>query len=408
MVESVTAPDLHGDAYRRDPFPYWHWMRHEQPLFHDDVDDVWALTRYDDVGEVFREWETYSTKPYQNVFGPVIGETLAEMDGPEHTTRRAILSPPFAGKRLETYVEQIEQTTERLARNLPQSGAVDVLAEYITHIPVRVMATILGLPEEDHTFFLETAHAIMAGLEGVEPALSRGIAAHAELGEYIDPLITERTADPGTDVISRVVNAEVDGHHLDRDEIKTFVSLLVNAGGQTTSDVITTLWWDLVSHPDVLKAARDDEAVLDRAFNETMRRDSPVVYEDRLTTRPVEWYGQEIPTGSIVRAFIASANTDDAVFADPLRFDVDRTDLHMGLEKRMGVRIGSEASHLGFGLGRHFCLGWHLGRYEALIGTRPLLQELKNVRFPGDEAPSPIVHFLVRRLDRLDLEYDAA
>jgi pulcherriminic acid synthase len=408
MVDAITAGDLRSDDYRRDPFPYWHRLRHEQPLFYDEVDQVWAVTRYDDVAAVFRDWATYSTKPYRQIFGPVIGTTLVEMDGPEHTTRRAILARPFGGKNLESYVGLIEQTVDSLSGRLPQGGTADVIGDYLTHIPVRIMAMILGLPEADHPFFLETALSIMAALEGVEPALSRGIASHHELGAYIDPLISARLAEPGTDVISRVVDGEVDGNRLDRDEIKTFISLLVNAGGQTTADGMAALWWDLVQHQDVLVAAREDEDLLDRAFSEAMRRDGPVVYEDRLTTQDVEWYGQLIPSGSIVRAFIASANNDDAVFADPLSFDPDRTDLRMGLEKRQGVRTETEAGHLTFGLGRHFCIGWHLSRHEAVIGARPLLHKLTNVRFTGGEVPVPTVDFLVRRLDRLDLDFEAA
>lgn len=404
----VTAVDLRSDAYRRDPFQWWHRMRQDQPLFYDEVDQVWALTRYDDVATVFRDWETYSTEPYSKIFGPVIGVTLAEMDGPEHVSRRAILSRPFGGKNLEAYVEQIEQSVEELSHRLPGSGPVDVLGAYLTHIPVRIMAEILGLPARDHPFFLDTALSIMAALEGVEPALSRGIASHRQLGDYIDPLITARSGSPGHDVISRIVASEVDGHGIERDEIKTFISLLVNAGGQTTADAMAAFWWDLVQHPDVLAAAREDDAVLDRSFSETMRRDGPVVYEDRLTTRDAEWYGTTVPAGSTVRVFIASANTDESVFADPLTFDPDRRDLYLGLEKRMGVRTETEAGHLTFGLGRHFCLGWHLSRYEAVIGARPLLRRLRNVRFAGGIVPTPTVKFLVRRFDRLDLDFDTA
>jgi cytochrome P450 len=406
-MEAVTAQDLRTDEYRRDPFAWWHRLRHDQPLFHDEIDDAWAVTRYDDVTAVLRDWETYSAKPYNKIFGPVIGRTLAEMDGPEHLQRRAILSRPFGGKNLEAYVGMIEETVTVLAGQLPESGTADVVGDYLTHIPVRVMAAILGLPKDDHPFFLDAALSIMAALAGVEPALSRGIAAHYELGAYIDPLITKRTAQPGDDVISRVVTSDVDGHSLDRDEVKTFVSLLVNAGGQTTTDAMTLLWWNLVQHPEVLAAARDDEAVLEGAFSESMRRDGPVVYEDRLTTAEVEWYGTAIPAGSIMRIYIGSANNDETVFTDPQHFDPERLDLYTGLEKRSGVRTVSQAGHLGFGLGRHFCLGWHLSRHEALIGAMPLLTRMTNVRFAG-EAPRPQVEFLVRRIERLDLEFDAA
>jgi cytochrome P450 len=407
-METVSAADLHADAYRHDPFPWWHRLRHDQPLFHDEIDGVWALTRYDDVATVFRDWETYSTKPYNQIFGPVIGVTLAEMDGVEHTQRRAILSRPFGGKNLEAHLSTIVGAIDELSAGLPRSGPADALGAYLTHIPVRIMAEILGLPQRDHPFFHDTALSIMAALEGVEPALSRGIASHRELGNYIDPLITERAQIPGRDVISTIVASEVDGHGIDRDEIKTFISLLVNAGGQTTTDAMAAFWWDLVQHPEVLAAARANEDVLDRAFSEAMRRDGPVVYEDRLTTHEVEWYGTAIPAGSIVRAFIASANTDESVFADPLSFDPERADLYLGLEKRMGVRTETQAGHLTFGLGRHFCLGWHLSRHEAVIGARPLLHRMRNVRFAGDVPPVPRIDFLVRHLDRLDLDFDPA
>jgi cytochrome P450 len=171
---------------------------------------------------------------------------------------------------------------------------------------------------------------------------------------------------------------------------------------------MAAFWWDLVQHPDVLSAARGDEGVLDRAFSETMRRDGPVVYEDRLTTQDVEWYGTTIPAGSIVRAFIASANNDESVFAEPLAFDPDRPDLDLGLEKRMGVRTEDQAGHLTFGLGRHFCLGWHLSRLEAIAGAQPLVRKMKNVRFVGGSVPAPTIDFLVRHLHRLDLDFDEA
>jgi cytochrome P450 len=124
MGSHVTAEDLHSPDYFADPFPVWERLRHEQPLFHDTLDDRWLLTRYEDVVAVFRDHETYSTLPYERIFTDVIGPTMVQMDGADHDVRRAIVAPEMVGRKLEAnFVPLIEAVIEELLRALPPAGS---------------------------------------------------------------------------------------------------------------------------------------------------------------------------------------------------------------------------------------------------------------------------------------------
>ena len=141
------------------------------------------------------------------------------------------------------------------------------------------------------------------------------------------------------------------------------------AGGETTDRGLANFIAVLLQHPDVLAAVRSDPALIDPAFSEFMRRDGVVVYEDRELRRDADWYGTTIPAGAIVRVALISANNDETVFADPRRFDLTRPDLRLGKESRAGGRIDGVANHLGFGLGKHFCIGYQLARAEIVTAT---------------------------------------
>src|SRR3954469_16297652 len=146
----VTAADLHDEAYYADPFPVWERLRHEQPLFHDTIDDRWLLTRYDDVAAVFRDHDTYSTKPYQRIFTDVIGPTMVQMDGADHDVRRAIVAPAMVGRQLEQhYLGLVDSVVDGLFARLPASGPVDLMAGITAPLPLKVVATILGMRETD-------------------------------------------------------------------------------------------------------------------------------------------------------------------------------------------------------------------------------------------------------------------
>jgi len=399
----VTPEDLHGDAYFADPFPVWERLRHDQPLFHDTIDDRWLLTRYDDVATVFRDHATYSTKPYERIFTDVIGPTMVQMDGADHDVRRAIVAPALVGRQLEQhYLALVETVVDGLFSRLPADGPLDLMRGVTAPLPLKVVATILGLPESEDAYLHRITDRVIAALAGVEPARAEGIAAHTAFAERIGDLIDAREAAPGPDLISAIAHGRTeDGERLSRAEIASFISLLMVAGGETTDRAIATFWWVLLQHPDVLAALRADPSRIDAAVSEFMRRDGVVVYEDRELTTDVTWHGTTIPAGATVRVAITSANNDETVFRDPRRFDIARPDLRLGKESRAGGRVNGVANHLGFGLGKHFCIGYQLARAEIVSATRSFIERLPDVHVPAGSEPDLRIRWFHRHLDRL-------
>ncbi|CAN5567165.1 cytochrome P450 [soil metagenome] len=402
----IAPEDLHGPSYFRDPFPVWKQLRHEQPLFHDTVDDRWLLTRYDDVVRVFRDPTTYSTLPYERIFTDVIGRTMVQMDGADHDVRRQIVAPELVGQKLErNFQPLIEENVASLIARFPASGPFDLIDRFTSRLPLLVIASILGLPVRDHELLYSVTGRVIAALSGEEPARSLGIRAHDELAAHVDALIDERTAEPGIDLISGIAHGRTEaGERLSREEIASFISLLLVAGGETTDRAMANFWYVLMQHPDALHALQQDPGLVDPAFTEFMRRDGVVVYEDRELRADVEWHGQTIGAGKIVRVALISANNDETVFADPRRFDVRRGDLRLGKESRAGSRAEGVASHLGFGLGKHFCIGYQLARAEIVTGIRQLLDALPRPRLASGSVPKLEIDWFHRRLDQLVIE----
>ena len=402
----VVADDLTSTDYQRDPHPYWARLRQDQPLFHDTVAGSWILTRYADVEAVFKDFERYSNTTYTHNTGAVLGTTLLEMDGMDHVVRRSIVAPEFVGKRLGAYDEVIDRNALDLIEPWRTDGHVDLVDRFTTRLPINVIVDMLALPKQDHDLFHEWYTAMMAGLAG-GPRRAAGQAAHTSVCAYVDPFLAERTECPGPDLLSKLAHGEAEGQRLSDAEIKSFVSLMLVAGGETTDKALSNLWWNLLTHPDALAMVTDDPARLDACFSETMRKDGPVQFEDRFTTTEVEWYGQTIPAGARVRVCVASANSDESVFEDPRTFEPSRGDLWLTLEKRMGTRTDDgRTGHLGFGIGKHFCLGYELARTESIVGSQRLLEAMGNPRLAAGADVWPTFLGGFRAVTHLPVDFD--
>jgi cytochrome P450 len=399
----VEPDDLYSEAYFRDPHPFWARLRADQPIFHDTVWDSWILTRYADVEAVFKDHEHYSNATYSTNTGEVFGRTLLEMDGLDHVVRRSIVAPEFVGKRLEAFTEVIDRTARELIEPWRRDGKVDLVDAFTTRLPINVIVDMLALPTADHDRIHDWYTAMMDGL-GRTGERETGRAAHDEVCAYVEPYLTERLACPGPDLLSKIAHGHAEGQRLSRSEIESFVSLMLVAGGETTDKAIANLWWNLLSNPDALATVTADPDTLDAAFSESMRKDGPVQFEDRLTTTEADWHGATVPAGARLRVCVASANNDDSVFADPRRFDLDRPDLWLRLEKRSGIHDpDGRHGHLGFGIGKHFCLGYELARTESVLGSRRLLEAMGDPRLLG--APWPTFRGGFRAVTTLPLTF---
>jgi len=379
-MKKIEPADLRSEEFMRDPFPIWRRLRDEQPLFWDEPSGMWLLTRYDDVMKVLGDGSVYSARTYQERFRPVFGRTLAELDGPRHIRERTIVAPAFVGKALESYRPLIAAAVERLRVSLAGVGELDLVPTVTSRLPLGTISNLLGFDEDKLDMLYEVGTTMLAGLGGTPDAQARARDAHLRLAGHLEPLIEDRSANPRNDLISKIVGAEVEGDSLSREEICSFISFLLAAGGPTTDMAIRNFWWALLEDPAHLEACRSGEEWIHRAFSESLRRDPAIVYEDRRTNVETEWYGRTIPADSDVMVCLGSANTDDRVFGDAETFDPERTDLLFGVERKYGIKENGVAGHMAFGLGSHFCMGYQLARAEVVAATANLLLELPSPR----------------------------
>lgn len=376
----IEPADLRSEEFMRNPFPIWRRLRDEQPLFWDEPSGMWLLTRYDDVMTVLGDGSVYSARTYQERFRPVFGRTLAELDGQRHIRERTIVAPAFVGKALEAYRPLISAAVTRLRTALDGRGEFDLVSTVTSRLPLGTISNLLGFDEDQLEMLYEVGTTMLAGLGGTPEAQARAREAHFRLAGHLEAVLDDRQANPRDDLISRIVHAEVEGDSLTREEICSFISFLLAAGGPTTDMAIRNFWWVLLEDPTRLEACRAGEEHVHRAFSESLRRDPAIVYEDRRTNVETEWHGRTIPADSDVMICLGSANTDDTVFRDAETFDPSRTDLHMGVERKFGIRENGVTGHMAFGLGSHFCMGYQLARAEVVAATSQLLLDLPSPR----------------------------
>ncbi len=372
MVTALAPADLYSDDYAALPEPVWRRLRDDHPCFHDTIGGVYVLSRYADVAAVFADHETYSAATYENRTGAVLGPTLISRDDHGHVVRRSIVAPDLVGKRLQHYRGLIEDAANALIDQFVADGRVDLVKQFTGRLPVDVIAAILGMVGDGQKF----REWVTTMIQGLDPARhDEGRQAHSEFCAHIAPSLANVDDPSRTDFIAKIARASVDGEHLERDEIVAFLGLLFIAGGETTDKAMSSMWWNLLHHRGQLDQVLADDALWDAAFSETMRHSAPVIAEDRFTTRPVEWHGVEIPVGAMMRVNIGAAHNDETVFADPERFDIHRADLHLAKELRYGASPdAARTGHLGFGLGKHFCIGYELARMESIVGSQLLVE----------------------------------
>jgi len=378
-------------SYAADPFSFWERARHDQPVWWNEATRSWLITRYDDVVAVFADSETWSNRFYAKSLGVVFGPTMLQMDGRDHVVRRTIVAPEVVGKRLAGYRELIARNAAELIDRFVDRGSADLVAEYSTWLPVNVIVDMMGMPKEALPLFHDWYQAMMAGLgHGNAEQRAAGIAAHQALAEFVRPIVAERRREPGPDFISKIVHAECDGEQLTDAEVEAFISLMLTAGGETTDKALGNLWAQLLASPGQLERVRGDPSRFDDAFGEVMRHSFPIHSQARTANVDVPLHSKLIRAGDVVSISIGSANNDERVFDEPRRFDLDRTDLWRAKELRRGVDQADVHGHLGFGLGKHFCLGYEMARLEAVVGSELLLEACPDIE-PVDIAPFRVV-----------------
>ena len=370
LFDDAVAGDL------RDPYPELAKARREHPVQrlddslmpHEEAQAVFFVYRFDDVAQVLRDSETFSSAHIIDlIMGPVMGEhIILGMDDPQHRRYRALVSTAFRQKVLARWeTELVEPVANGLIDRFVDRGRADLVREFTFPYPTRIIAGLLGLPQDDYRQFQRWSISILGFISKPEQA----IAASQEVKEYTAEILAERRRAPREDLISDLARAELDGEHLTDEEIFSFVRLLLPAGVETTFRSTGNLLFTLLSHPHQLDAVRGDRSLVPQAIEEALRYETPLLNITRLATKDTEIGGVLVPAGSTVMVMLAAANRDETRYPDPDRFDIFRDD---------------PKPHISFGHGPHVCLGLHLARIEMRVALNLLLDRLSDLRLDPD------------------------
>jgi cholest-4-en-3-one 26-monooxygenase len=348
---------------------HWHARAHER-----GGQGFFAVSKYEDVRYVGRTPLVFSSQPgitiVENQADFEAGQSsMLQMDPPRHARYRKLVSGGFTPRRINALEPMIRDLANEILDEAARKRTVDFVTDVAAELPLRVIARFLGVAEEDRPLLFSASNRLL-GFEDNEYGTTEedGRNAAMDLAMLAHKIGEQRKVEPKDDIVTILLNAEMNGDRLSAIDFIAFFVLLTIAGNETTRNQTSHTLRLLLEHPAEMAKLRDDPTLVNSAIEEALRYSPPVMYFRRTTTQDTELRGVGIPKGSFVTVYYPSANRDADVFRDPDRFDVTR----------------SPNEHLAFGDGEHFCLGASLARLQlrAMIGET--LRRYPNVRSAGD------------------------
>ena len=362
------------------PWDQYAWLRQNVPVYWHDEDDgpgFWAVTRYDDVRRISRQPKLFSSyaggvmmPESDDLALAAQRQMMLSMDPPQHDRFKLLVSRGFTPKNAQLLRARIQELATDIIDDVAGSGSCDFVHDIAGRLPSGLIAELMGISRADG----ERLYALTELMHTTDDSVAspeRRAEAMVEMLTFAAEVAEDKRRNPGDDIASTLVRAEVDGDRLTDGELQWFFLLLVNAGGDTTRNLLASGVQLLFDHPDQrARLAADPDALLPSAVEEMLRYTSPVVYFRRTVTEDTHVRGQPVQEGDKVVMFYGSANRDEDVFEHPDDFDVGR----------------DPNPHVAFGGGGpHLCLGMHVARIEIAVMLRELL-----TRIPGlapDGAP---------------------
>ena len=372
-------------------YDWFEEMRNTQPVWLDESSGCWHLFRYADVNALTSDYKLFSserkpgriarsrnTPPTERE--QQAGRSLIAMDPPQHRQYRNLVSSSFTPRALARLSGRIAAITQELLDHVSSNGSMDFVTDIAYPLPTIVIAEMLGVPVSDRPLFKKWADGLLSSqLKDAEfvnpneqhdnPEMQRLTHLFEEMSDYFKTMLEERRRQPGEDMMSELLAAEVDGEHLSMGDTISFCILLLLAGHVTTTNLLSQAIRCFDEHPDALEQVQKDPTLMPGAIEEILRYASPVWRISRITTADVTIEGVTIPSGSMVFGWLAAANRDERQFPDPERFDILRT----------------PNRHIAFGHGIHFCIGAPLSRLETAIALPMIVAQLQNLRVSHKE-----------------------
>jgi cytochrome P450 family 142 subfamily A polypeptide 1 len=364
-----------GEFYGSDPQEQYAWMRANAPVYFDDKNGVWGISRYADLKAIAKDPGTFSNaggiRPDN---GPL--PMMIDMDDPEHFRRRKLVNKGFTPRRVRDLEQKINDVCDEIIDTVCERGECDLVREVAAPLPMVMIGDALGVAPEDRSDLLQWSDDMVSALSNSasEESMTRAANAFANYTGYASNVIADRRSRaPQEDLMSVMVHAEVDGDSLDDDELVQESLLILVGGDETTRHVISGGVGQLLQHPEQHRKLTENRELLDSAVEEMLRWVTPIKNMARTATRDVEVQGQTVHAGEKLLLLYHSANRDESVFDDPQSFDIER----------------SPNDHVAFGFGTHFCLGASLARLEVKVMIDRLLTRLPDLELAGDTPLRP-------------------
>lgn len=346
----------------------------------------WSLTRYEHIERASKDWETFSSQRRGVTIaeGAVFPAALEQfvfvmMDPPAHVKHRSIVHKVFTPRAVAAHEPEIRRVITELVDDVIERGECDLVEDIAVDFPLAVIADMLGVPTDDRRKLFGWTN--MFADTSVSPADGEQLI--AEMGGYVGGLVAERRTHPRDDLLSRLIEAEVDGERLTDFEVTAHFAQLMAAGNETTRNSLAGGLLALQEYPDQRQALIDDPSKIPGAVEEILRWHTPVMYQARTATRAVELGGADIEEDQLVVLWFSSGNRDPRAFTEPDSFDIHRTQ-----GKQMSFGAG----------GRHFCIGNQLARFELRIALEEILRRMPDLHVTGPvvREPSNVFHWLRR------------
>jgi cholest-4-en-3-one 26-monooxygenase len=379
---------LDRDRFMRGvPHEWFTFLRREAPVYkHPEPDGpgFWVITKYDDVVAVGRDGQTFSSdqkrggvvmlegrpEDYQFESG---GNLMLTMDAPEHTRYRKLVNRGFTPRQMRMLEPHLRELANGIIDTVIERGECDFVVDVAAELPLQVIAEMIGVPQEDRHKLFEWSNR-MIGSEDPEYIVSAEEVqgAQIEMFMYASQLAQDRRANPRDDIVTALLNAEVDGDTLTEMDFNLFFLLLAVAGNETTRNSISHGIHAFCDNPDQYQMLVGDPSLAASATEEIVRWASPVMYFRRNVTRDTELGGQALKEGDKVSIWYISANRDEDVFDEPFRFDITR----------------QPNEHVGFGGGGpHHCLGANLARMEIQLLLEEMARRIPSIERTGEPKP---------------------
>jgi cytochrome P450 len=364
--------DLYSPAVDADPFPFYAVLRDQYPCYWSESARLWIISRYDDIVEAARDWETFSSTQ-GNMIDELPGRaggTLGTTDPPRHDRLRALSQAAFARKNLERMVEPAIDIADRALDRICAGVAFEFINDFSSQITVGLLFRLMGLPERDHAEIRRNVLLAVSTDKGVKGHTPEHVAAFTQLRDFLTAEVTARRANPTDDLITHLAEAEVDGDKLSEREVVLTTTTFVMAGVESLSSFMSIFALNLHDCPDARHRLIADTTLMAPAIEESLRFNTSAQRFKRVVMREKHLHGQSLKIGDKVALAFGSGNRDGRKFPNPDVFDINRR----------------PQGHLGFGSGKHFCLGSQMARLVTEVAMKRFLERVPNYRLNVDRV----------------------